>query len=97
MIDYDLLTQHPQRTMALLYQFIDQRPFQHNFDNVDYEVSEFDKMLGVKGLHTVKRKVEFTPRRSTLPPELFKKYSEMAFWQDSAGTSASIITPKETK
>ncbi len=97
LIDYDLLTQHPQRTMALIYQFIDQTPFQHNFDNVDYEVSEFDEMLGVKGLHTVKRKVEFKPRRSILPPELFQKYSEMAFWLDNTGTSASIITPKETK
>ncbi len=73
LIDYDLLTQHPKRTMELIYQFIDKTPFQHDFNNVDYAEGEFDEMLGVKGLHSVKRKVEFKPRRSILPPELFHR------------------------
>lgn len=91
LIDYDLLTQHPKRTMELFYQFIGQPTFAHDFDNVDYEEGEFDHHLGVKGLHSVKRKVAFTARRSILPPDLFLKYSEMAFWQDSTGTLASTI------
>jgi len=94
LIDYDLLTQHSERTLALLYEFIDEPAFAHDFENVDYEANEFDQNLGVKGLHSVKKKVEFKPRRSILPPELFQKYSEMAFWQDSTGTAASIIAPK---
>lgn len=97
LLDYDLLTQHPLRTMELIYKFINQSLFQHDFDDVDYEAGEFDEALGVKGLHTVRRKVEFKPRRTILPPELFQKYSEMAFWLDNAGTSASIIAPKEAK
>lgn len=97
LIDYDLLTQHPQRTMQLVYEFIGQPVFDHDFDNVDYNESEFDQGLGVKGLHDVKRKVSFTPRRSILPPDLFQTYSDMAFWQDSTGTSASIIAAKTTK
>jgi sulfotransferase len=97
LVDYDLLTQYPQKTLQLIYQFIDQAPFQHDFDNVDYEEGDFDDNLGVKGLHTVKRKVEFKPRRSILPPELFQKYSEMAFWLDSTGTSASIVAPKSAQ
>jgi len=94
LIDYDLLTQHSERTLALLYEFIDEPAFAHDFENVDYEANEFDQNLGVKGLHSVKKKVEFKSRRSILPPELFQKYSEMAFWQDSTGTAASIIAPK---
>jgi len=94
LIDYDLLTQHPKKTMALLYQFIGLPEFEHDFDNVAYEESEFDEKLGVKGLHTVRKKVEFKPRRSILPPDLFAKYSEMAFWQDNTGTEASIIAAK---
>jgi sulfotransferase len=97
LIDYDLLTQHPQRTLELLYQFIDEPLFNHDFNHVEYEEGEFDQSLGVKGLHYVKQKVEFKPRRSILPPELFKKYSEMAFWLDSSGTSASIISPTDSK
>ncbi len=95
LIDYDLLTQFPARTMELMYQFIDSSPYPHDYDNVEYDAGEFDEQLGVKGLHTVKRKVEFKPRRSILPPDLFQKYSEMAFWSDSTGTSANIITAKE--
>ncbi len=94
LIDYDLLTQHPQRTIELLYQFINRHNFSHDFNNVDYKENEFDSNLGAKGLHTVRRKVEFKARRSILPPDLFQKYSEMAFWQDNTGTSASIIAQK---
>ena len=96
LIDYDLLTQHPRRTMQLFYEFIDEPEFEHDFDHVDYQENEFDQSLGVRGLHTVKKKVEFKARSSVLPPDLFAKYSEMAFWQDNAGTSASIIAPKKT-
>ncbi len=96
LIDYDLLTQHPQRTIELLYQFIDEPAFDHDFDHVDYQENDFDQKLGVAGLHTVKKKVEFKPRRSILPPDLFQKYSDMAFWQDSNGTAANIIEAKKT-
>jgi sulfotransferase len=96
LVDYDLLTQHPARTLELIYRFIDEPLFEHDFNNVDYEESEFDQQLGVKGLHTVKKKVEFKTRRSILPPDLFLKYQEMDFWQDPAGTAANIIASKKS-
>lgn len=96
LIDYDLLTQHPERTFQLIYQFIDQPTYQHDFNNVDYQENAFDQKIGVKGLHTVKRKVEFKVRASILPPDLFARYSDMAFWEDNTGTSASIISPKNS-
>lgn len=94
LVDYDLLAQHPENTMKLIYEFIGEEYFNHDFDNVEYSQDEFDTNLGAKGLHTVQRKVEFKPRRTILPPDLFQKYSEMAFWQDTAGSSASVIAPK---
>ncbi|MCU8013902.1 sulfotransferase family protein [Shewanella sp. SM74] len=96
LVDYDLLTQHPARTIELIYRFIDEPAFEHDFNNVSYEESEFDQKLGVKGLHTVKKKVEFKTRRSILPPDLFIKYQEMDFWQDTKGTAANIIASKKT-
>lgn len=95
LVDYELLTRHPQRTMQLIYQFIDEPAFEHDFDHVEYEEGEFDQQLGVKGLHTVKKQVAFTSRRSILPPDLFANYQEMDFWQDSSGTAANIIAPKK--
>jgi len=97
LLDYDLLTQHPERSLQLIYQFLGLPRYAHDFSNVEYEEGEFDQNLGVKGLHTVKKQVAFKPRRSILPPELFEKYSEMAFWQDSLGTSASIIAAKDKR
>jgi len=92
--DYELLTRHPARTMELVYDFIGEARFAHDFDNVDYAEEAFDQGLGVKGLHTVRRKVEFRTRRSILPPDLFAKYQDMDFWQDQAGTAAGIIAPR---
>ena len=96
LIDYDLLTQHPARTIELIYRFIGEPMFDHDFNNVSYEESEFDQKLGVKGLHTVKKKVEFKSRRSILPPDLFAKYQDMDFWQDTTGTAAHIIAATKT-
>lgn len=95
LIDYDILTRHPQRTLELIYKFIDEPLYEHDFNNVEYEESEFDQKLGVKGLHTVKKQVEFKSRRSILPPDLFVKYQEMDFWLDNTGTAASIIASKK--
>lgn len=95
LVDYDLLTQHPARTMELLYQFLGEPEYAHDFDNVKYQEEAFDSTLGVKDLHTVKRKVEFVPRRSILPPDMFARFKDMDFWQDSTGTAANIIAPKK--
>lgn len=94
LVDYDLLTQHPNRALQLIYQFLEEPLFEHDFDNVEYEEGEFDQQLGVKGLHAVRRKVELNPRRSILPPDLFDQFKTMEFWQDVNATSASIIAPK---
>lgn len=94
LVDYDLLAQHPENTMKLIYEFIGEEYYGHDFENVEYSRDEFDFNLGAKGLHTVQRKVEFKPRRTILPPDLFQKYSEMAFWHDTAGSGASVIAPK---
>ncbi|MEN9304305.1 MAG: hypothetical protein RL264_2734 [Bacteroidota bacterium] len=95
LVDYDLLAQFPKKTLQLVYQFLDLPYFEHDFDNVEYSHDEFDYSIGVKGLHSVKRKVEFTQRKSILPPDLFQKYAEMAFWNDTAGSNANVISPKK--
>ena len=96
-IDYDLLTQAPAKVMELLYQFIGEKPFAHDFDNVQYDAPEFDHALGVPGLHSVRTKVEYNERRTLLPPDLFDKYNKMTFWTDTAGSAANVIAPKTTR
>ena len=97
LVDYELLARFPEKTMKLIYDFTGMEWYPHDFDNIAYSHDEFDYTLGVKGLHTVAKKVEFNQRRSILPPDLFQKYSEMAFWKDTAGSAASVIAPKSDK
>tara|TARA_R110001599_G_scaffold300320_4_gene505423 strand:+ start:394 stop:1203 length:810 start_codon:yes stop_codon:yes gene_type:complete len=94
LVDYDLLTKFPEKALKLIYEFLEIDYFPHDFENVEYSHDEFDYTLGVKGLHTIQRKVEYKERRSILPPDLFDKYNEMAFWKDTAGTAASVISPR---
>jgi sulfotransferase len=97
LVDYELLARFPERSMRLIYEFSGIEPFTHDFEDVAYSHDEFDYTIGVKGLHTVGRTVEFVQRRSILPPDLFQKYSEMAFWKDTAGSAASVLVPKVEK
>lgn len=91
-IDYELLTARPRDAFGLLYQFLDEAPFEHDFESVEYDAPAFDAQLGLEGLHRVHRKVEPRPRQTVLPPDLFKRYSNMAFWRDLAGSRAFRIT-----
>lgn len=92
LIEYDILCQRPRDTLALVYQFLGEPWFAHDFDQVEYAEPEFDAQLATPGLHTVKARVQFTPRRTVLPPDLFEKYAGLAFWRDPAGSAAWRIT-----
>jgi len=91
LVEYDLLTQAPERVLRLVYEFIGEPWFDHDFANVDYDAPEFDRAPGVAGLHRVRRKVEATTRKSVLPPDLFEQYAKLSFWQDSANSGAHVI------
>ncbi len=91
-IDYDLLVTHPAQVMGLIYGFLEEEPFEHDFDNVVYDAPEFDENLGAAGLHKVRKKVAPKPRRTILPPELFEEYSKLNFWQNLKGSAAKMIT-----
>lgn len=94
-VDYDLLVRRPADVMGLIYDFIDEPAFDHDFDNVEYDAPEFDALLGASGLHKVRKKVEPKPRRTILPPDLFEKYSTLNFWRSLKGSKAKIIASQE--
>lgn len=97
LIDDDLLASRPGEVLPLIYGFIGEEPFEHDFDNVEYEAENFDSQLLVKGLHTVRGKVELKPRQTILPPDLFKRRQDLIFWRDARGTKAhQIIVTQDT-
>jgi len=91
LVDYELLTRAPAKVMALVYDFLGEPHFAHDFDNVEYDAEEFDQQLGAPGLHRVRAQVKFTPRPTVIPPDLFDKFNQMSFWNDKAGSAANVI------
>lgn len=91
-LEYENLTQYPAEIMKLIYQFIGEEYYNHDFDNLDYQEEEFDARLKTPDLHTVKKKVVYQPRRTILPPDLFERYNNLSFWHDQTNSKANVIS-----
>lgn len=91
LVDYEALTREPARTMEHIYRVLEIPLFKHDFANVEIDTAdEFDAQLGVPGLHTVRRKVEFIERKSILPPDIFERYRGGDYWRDASFTKLGI-------
>jgi sulfotransferase len=90
-VDYDLLTQAPEKVLRLVYEFIGEPWFLHDFEHVEYDAPAFDEALGLSGLHRVRPKVALESRRTILPPDLFEQYAKLSFWLDGSGSQAQVI------
>jgi sulfotransferase len=91
LIDYDILAAMPKKTFELIYQFIGEDYYEHDFNNVEYDETDFDEWLGLKGLHSVARKVEFKKRNTILPPDVFRDFDKLSFWEEEGGSAANVI------
>lgn len=90
-IDYDLLVQRPKHVLPLVYEFLGEAPFAHDFDNLEFDTPKYDEGLGLEGLHKIRRKVGFEPRETILPPDLFEQYAQLSFWSDVAGSRTNVL------
>ena len=94
LVEYELLAQAPEKVLRLIYEFIGEAWFEHDFHNVVYDAPEFDQALGLSGLHKVKSKVALESRRTVLPPDLFEQFTPWSFWRNGAASAASVIRTK---
>ncbi len=90
LVKYETMTTDPAKVMSEIYAFIGQPHFEHDFANVAYDVTEFDERAGTPGLHTVRGTVAADERETLLPPELFQRFANDAFWCDPARTPAGL-------
>ena len=80
-IEYEALANHPKQVMQLIYQFIDEPWFEHDFNDTEASYDSYDKDAKIEGLHTVRKNVEFQPRSTVLPDDLFSLYAQEDFWK----------------
>lgn len=80
-VQYDQLAKNPKLVMRKVYDFIGEPWFEHDFNNVEAAYDEFDTDMNIKGLHHVRRKVEYQNRPTILPPDLFGHLEQLDFWK----------------
>lgn len=80
LLQYETLVRDPAKAMAAVYDFVGEPAFQHDFDNVHFDTEEFDTRTGMPGLHAVGKKVLAQARKSVLPPDIFHRFENDAFW-----------------
>ena len=96
-VEYELLAQRPKAVFDLIYEFLGEERFEHDFENVAYDAPEFDAQLGLDGLHRVHPSVAPRPRTTILPPDLFEKYSKLAFWRNLQNSKAFRIVAQQAE
>ena len=84
-VRYETLTAEPAKAMNAIYEFIGEPAFEHDYAHVHYDVTEFDTRAGTPGLHHVHGEVKAEPRETVLPPDLFSRFVNDAFWRDPSG------------
>jgi len=89
-VDYNTLVNNPRSVMQQIYQFLGEKWFEHDFNNVEDNYDEFDEQAKITGLHKVRRKVEYRDRRSILPGELWDRYSPMSFWKQNFSQARNL-------
>lgn len=79
-VHYNALAQQPKIVMQKIYEFLEEPWFEHDFDNVEDSYDEFDEQANIKGLHTVKKKVEFIQRKPIIPADLWQQNEIQSYW-----------------
>jgi sulfotransferase len=85
-VEFEKLTTSPKTTMGKVYEFLDEDPFEHDFNKVEQYTQEDDIWHGYKDLHTIRPKVE--PMEPQWPDILGKDVADVYkgkatnFWQE---------------
>ncbi len=90
-VTFESLTSDPKRVLDAIYAFLGLPSFEHDFQNIVFDVSEFDKYLGAPGLHSVRKTVKTESRQTILPPELFNRVVGDTFWTEP------VLNPKKVR
>ena len=79
-VRYKSLVREPAAVLAQLYEALNEPPFAHDFAHVEFDAPEYDRLLGMPGLHRVAARVEPSAAPAIVPPEVFARYADLSFW-----------------
>ena len=82
LVQYETLVNDPGKALGAIYDFIGEPEFKHDFEYIEFDAEAFDKKAGTPGLHSVRPKVAAEDRQTVLPPDVFKRFENDAFWRN---------------
>lgn len=87
-VEYDDLIGDTEETISGIYNFLDVKPFEHDFTNIKNVVPEDDKVYGLAGMHDVRSSISdrgINPEK-VLSPYVLNKYQGLEFWRQNEAT-----------
>jgi sulfotransferase len=81
LVNYDDLCRSPDVVVRDIYRFIGKPEFKHDFNDLEASYDEFDQDLNLKGMHTIRKKLENVVRDPVIPPDLWHQTSQLSFWK----------------
>lgn len=86
-VEYQDLVNNSQETLNKIYEFLDEEPFEHTFDNLENPHRENDMQIyGLPDMHEVRQKVKstsFNPKE-VLSEKILSQCENTAFWRELA-------------
>ena len=99
-VEYQDLVSNPKETLKKLYDFLEEEPFEHTFDNLKNQNRENDmKVYGLKDMHEVRSELKSTSSDplKILSPYVLNKSKGMDIWRQNSYTSDVQKIPKHIK
>jgi sulfotransferase len=90
-IKYDELARNPAGVLNGLYKELGEPAFSHDFENIAFDATDYDTTLGIPGFHSVRPRVDYREREPVIPPDIFAKYAETAFWLRPESRGAVVL------
>lgn len=90
LVRYESLVARPKEILNEIYKFIGEPAYEHDLNNIIFNADDFDKKAGTPGLHHVRPKVSSVTRKTLLPPDLFQRFENDAFWNNPIANPGNV-------
>jgi sulfotransferase len=81
-VHFDYLTSRPADALQEIYQFLEEEPYEHDFEHVEQVIFENDLVHGIEGLHDIRADVRPIPSRAKeVLGELVEKFKGPYIWE----------------
>ncbi len=88
-VNYDDLARFPGKLLVEIHEKLELPAFEYDFENIEQlsGTDLFDQSIGTPGLHSLKKRVEYVPRTSVLPPAVIASLPR-PFWERNVKAEA---------